>query len=637
MAAPLFLCAAASCDVGPALRVVVAGLPVGAAALEVQVDLGEGGAQELPRFTSLPAAGGEVSFGLRLPGGYQGEVRVAARSLSATGCMTALGDLRATVSERLMELRLPLDAAAAGACAAEPTCQSGGLAVTRLTPDALPRQTGGEVLLQGWGFRRDASVAFYRGTQKYPAAVLEWRSARELRVQVPALPETFGKLELAVENPGRCAGRWPERLWAHTDLSSFDGAFPPGQGLRVALPAARLHGVVAAQLDGQGPLDLVTVDRDSNEIAVVLAQTTMDREGVAVPVYGAATRVKVGETPIAVAAADLDGDGALDLVVSSFDEFNRQGGVSYATVLMNNGRGAFGERRDLPVPRGAWGLALGDLNGDGLPDILVTKEERSSEGTVALLLQQPRVANPRVAFAAPLTLKTGCYRPRGVAIGDVDGDALPDVFTSCYGLRSGAGVPTPGTAGLSVHRNLGMGTFADPILKSGVLTAGWSVAVGSVTRGRLQAAVVADESKDGPILFLPSLGMPLLGGAGALFPEGRPLVLGSGTDATTVALGDLDGDGWPDLVVGAGTGDLDHPVQVSVLRNLRDAARPFNSDSEQNPARLDWVLAAKGKPWSLFQVLVADLNQDQRPDLVVSIADGSKVDGGLRVRLNAGR
>ena len=70
---------------------------------------------------------------------------------------------------------------------------------------------------------------------------------------------------------------------------------------------------------------------------------------------------------------------------------------------------------------------------------------------------------------------------------------------------------------------------------------------------------------------------------------------------------------------------------------LRDAARPFNSDSEQNPARLDWVLAAKGKPWSLFQVLVADLNQDQRPDLVVSIADGSKTDGGLRVRLNAGR
>ena len=68
--------------------------------------------------------------------------------------------------------------------------------------------------------------------------------------------------------------------------------------------------------------------------------------------------------PGSVAAADLNGDGKLDLVVANY-------GDDTVSVLLNNGNGTFGAKVDYPPGAGPGSVAAADLDGDGKPDLAV--------------------------------------------------------------------------------------------------------------------------------------------------------------------------------------------------------------------------------------------------------------------------
>lgn len=114
-----------------------------------------------------------------------------------------------------------------------------------------------------------------------------------------------------------------------------------------------------------------------------------------------------------IAAADMDGNGTIDLVVP-----HRDRGQSY--LFLNDGTGRFAEKRPIGPPDVATrAVATGDLNGDGLPDLILGDELR---GGAYVYLNQGRGA-----FADPVAISADKDNVYAIAIADLDRDGVQDV------------------------------------------------------------------------------------------------------------------------------------------------------------------------------------------------------------------
>jgi hypothetical protein len=113
--------------------------------------------------------------------------------------------------------------------------------------------------------------------------------------------------------------------------------------------------VAAADVNGDGKLDLIS----ANCIANTLTVLTNNGSGV----FGSNATLNVGNGPHSVVAADIDGDGKLDLISANEN-------ASTLTVLTNNGSGGFGPNTTLNVGIYPFCVVAADVNGDGKPDLV---------------------------------------------------------------------------------------------------------------------------------------------------------------------------------------------------------------------------------------------------------------------------
>ncbi len=236
-----------------------------------------------------------------------------------------------------------------------------------------------------------------------------------------------------------------------------------------------------------------------------------------------------GLGPTSVVVGDLNGDGNPDLVTSDL-------GSNSVSVLLGRGDGTFAPNSDYPTGGGPNDLALGDFNRDGSLDVVTA----DADGNVAVLLGNPNgTLALRSDYAAGLGKPNIRYaRPYGVAVGDFNGDHNPDVGVATSGTDSG------GFKAVSVLLGRGDGTLGP------------------------MSAYEADHYYEGPI---------------------------------KVAVGDFNGDGHPDLAVadqgGAAGG-------ASVL--------PGNGDGTFAP-RTEYPTNGYSQ-----SVAVGDFNEDGRPDLALA-------------------
>ncbi len=331
-------------------------------------------------------------------------------------------------------------------------------------------------------------------------------------------------------------------------------------------------------------------------LSLTLGSTTASAD----PLFAPAISFDTGNDPRSVAVGDLNRDAKPDLVTA-----NREG---TASVLLGKGDGTFGARTDYATGIGASSVAIGDLNGDGSLDVVTANCGAYPDyvGTVSVLL-----GNGDGTFRPMMNMAAG-YATSAIAIGDLNGDGKADLVAANEGDACDWPVYT-----ISVFLGNGNGTFgAKTDYGTGMNPS--SVAIGDLNSdGKLDLVAPNFNNKCGYGSAPRASVAPARTTANGYYYFSVSVLLGNGDGtlgqfdyngtssamSSSVAIGDLNGDGRPDLAV---ANLFDNSVQVLFGNGDGSFARGENYAADA----------------ALSSVAIGDLNRDGKPDLVMANLGG---------------
>jgi len=370
--------------------------------------------------------------------------------------------------------------------------------------------------------------------------------------------DRFGKRPRVVGAAGRAA---VETLESRT-LLSFSFSEP------TSLTAGEQPlAILAHDFNGDGAPDLAIALRTG--IAILLNDGT--------GTFGPPTSVAAPVGIFGLAAADLNNDGAVDLV-----------GINIGATILNkttfvffgDGNGGFSDPVDYVAGQSVSSLALGDVNGDGMPDMVATNP---GTNLVSVLLNEGDGT-----FGARTTFATGA-NPQSAVLADVTGDSILDVVLVSFSDGQ-----------VLIHPGLGDGTIGEATTVD--------------TPAEPRAVRVADFTGNGLLdLLVTSTGgginlltlFPGLPGGG--FGEGVQTDLGVSPLNNGLAIGDLNLDGRPDAVPNNSDGGVGE-ARLFGAGGVFSGALLFESDAEANTA-----------------VALADIDGDGDLDLIVAHATAGTI------------
>jgi hypothetical protein len=277
-----------------------------------------------------------------------------------------------------------------------------------------------------------------------------------------------------------------------------------------------------------GAQDLAVVDTAGGDVSVLLGHG----DGT----FDTAPDFLAGAGASSIAQADFTGSGILDLVTANTS-------ADTISVLLGNGDGSFQAPVNYAVGHLPQFVATADLTGNGIQDIIVATAGTNVHGTITVFL-----GNGDGTFQAPITFDPGLpfFFPRSMAVGEFDGDSVPDLAIAYEGAAGGAGILVLAGNGNGTFR-----TLTNLSLSNLNLTGSAQLAVADL-RGN---------GTDDLILPVDSVNS---GGVEVLLGDGHGGFHDVGLTATTiggasaVAVGDF-GNGFADLAV---TNFLNNTVSV---------------------------------------------------------------------------
>jgi FG-GAP-like repeat/Abnormal spindle-like microcephaly-assoc'd, ASPM-SPD-2-Hydin len=269
--------------------------------------------------------------------------------------------------------------------------------------------------------------------------------------------------------------------------------------------------------------------------------------------------------PCQIAAADLNGDGKLDAVLT--------GNAGTVEVLLNNGGGTFSATS---YGGGGNSIAIGDFNGDNVPDLVTSGAFNGSTADVSVLL-----GNGDGTFGFPTTFPVG-NNATWVALGDFRNSGKLDLAV------------TTGTS-VAILLGNGDGTFGP--------------AVDYPTAAGPTMVLAADFNGDGKLdlatanyTYTAQNVSILLGNGDGTFQAAVDYPIPTFGAPSFLAVGDFNGDGKPDLAVMTGL-LANAQIDVSILVG--------NGDGTFQPAV---TFGTRGKGG----LAIADLNGDGAADIAVA-------------------
>jgi hypothetical protein len=295
-------------------------------------------------------------------------------------------------------------------------------------------------------------------------------------------------------------------------------------------------------LDGDGLLDWVVLINNLNELQIFRnASTPLSIS------FAMGGTYLTGNYPVDVKIADIDGDGRPDIIVANYDD-------NTVSVLRNisTGQGniAFAQATNFSVCGSPFALAVGDIDGDGKPDIAVCGYVSSGSNVVVLR----NTSTPGViSFSSPIAVvSANLPDAESIALGDFNGDGKLDIAVGSAGeseVYLCVNTSTPGS--VSFNAAVGVAGVTDPR----------DIAIADLNGdGQLDFAVV-DGSSDSFYTFQNTntvISLTSFSGSSA-YSAGSS----GGADSIRIIGADIDNDGRPDLVVGDFNG-----TNVFLFRNV---------------------------------------------------------------------
>lgn len=349
---------------------------------------------------------------------------------------------------------------------------------------------------------------------------------------------------------------------------AFDGSYAvqPGFATGGSAPISLL----LLDLNGDGEQDWVVSNRDSD--------TVVTRLGAGDGTFGEAVTYAAGDAPHYMALIDFDKDGLQDVVVPNLNSDN-------VSVFRNVGDGTLALHATLAAGDGPLSAAAGDFNGDGNPDFAVTNHNTGANGRRLSVFLGDGLGAFSHGFVGD-GLTPG-WRPYHLAVADFDGNGLSDIAAVNHDSND-----------VLIFLATGAGSFSDPQRLA-------------TDRGNPTGITVADFNGDFHADLMVCYDyydrVNLLAGNGdGSFQSPQNWYLDSSRTQYQLRVGDLTGDGYPDLLA---------PRWGALVLRQNKATPVLNFNSPVLWTELNQVI----------DVAVADLDGDGSRDLIALSHDQAQV------------